>query len=381
MEKRERFKNIDFLRFVLTIAIVLFHIAIMGFPEFKQNCSLIKHFFIMTSNGHLAVDMFFIMAGFFMFYTYNPSVSVMDFLKKRVLRLYPLVLFFAVVYGAMWYFVYHLPGYRLYDEMMIALLLTNIFTLNKTGVTWFVSVLFWVSLLIFYCFRAFPRKYFNLLISTAVIFCYSFIIHANGGNIYGNTETYYNIFNVGIMRGIAGIGTGYLLYMFLQTIKTYKASNLKSFLYTVLECLFLYYVINNLAFHKLKYYSNFVIIIAFVGLLWLFILKRGYISKLLNNALFTGLGKYSYSIYIMHSFAIFTISKLFLLENKEFVILHPLFNIIAILLIAILLGVVTYHLVERPAARYLKNKWFPDKGKKPETLENTTIQPVGGGGN
>ena len=91
------------------------------------------------------------------------------------------------------------------------------------------------------------------------------------------------------------------------------------------------------------------------------------------------LGRYSYSIFVMHIIVQDLLRRNFWDIHRSFVIAHPVFNLILPVILAILLGVVTYHLVERPAARYLKNKWFPDKDKKPETLENTAMQPLGGG--
>ena len=51
----------------------------------------------MTTFGYLAVDMFFIMSGFFLMYTFNNSLNVCDFIKKKIIRLWPMVVAYAVI--------------------------------------------------------------------------------------------------------------------------------------------------------------------------------------------------------------------------------------------------------------------------------------------
>ena len=64
------FKNIDFLRVVFAISIVVYHVFHGGKQAMGKlfvNVPEIAHMSSASVNGYLAVDMFFIMAGFFFF--------------------------------------------------------------------------------------------------------------------------------------------------------------------------------------------------------------------------------------------------------------------------------------------------------------------------
>ena len=91
---KERFLNVDFLRFVFAVCIFVFHyyrpyrLAGLG-GEFKALINI-------TSSGYVAVQYFFIIAGFFLVYTLNKNLSVIDFIKKKIIRLWPLIAFLFV---------------------------------------------------------------------------------------------------------------------------------------------------------------------------------------------------------------------------------------------------------------------------------------------
>ncbi len=117
-----RMQNIEFLRFLLAIVIVLFH------------CGRT------TADGYLAVEMFFILAGYFLSRSINQNkeISVDKFITIKFMRLWP-VFAVAVV----------LAGGNLYD------MLFKLLFLHATGLTlqyktfiWFVAPFFWV--LVFY---------------------------------------------------------------------------------------------------------------------------------------------------------------------------------------------------------------------------------------
>ena len=385
MEKRERFYNIEFLRFILAIVIVLFHFCHAGKTCFGSVFGYIHSvlkFSNMTAFGNLAVDMFFIMGGFFLIYSFQQNMSISVFVKKRLIRLYPLIILYVVIDIFFNFFIHKIPHYLPHEQILRILLIDNI-GLNTVhlGLTWFVSVLFWSSLFYFYLLKNFESKYVNLLIPLIVVFCYSFLIHAFKGNITGHTESFNFVFNAGVMRGLAGIGLGYLIFQFYKTIKS-KEQNLITILgCTLFEGILCFYIFNNITFHKINYYSNFVIIVAFAVFFILLLLKRGFISRILNNAKLAILGRYSYSIYIMHIFVLRAFMVFIGNPHKHFVENNLALCITTQVILAVLLGIVTYHLVEVPAAKYLKNKWFENKREEPESLAAVGIPPLGGGGN
>ena len=59
------------------------------------------------NHGYLAVDFFFILSGFVIGYAYDDrwkTMTVKDFIKRRVIRLHPMVVMGAVIGAVMFYF-------------------------------------------------------------------------------------------------------------------------------------------------------------------------------------------------------------------------------------------------------------------------------------
>lgn len=86
---------LDGLRGVAALMVVCFHL----FEAFATNPAnqIINH-------GYLAVDFFFLLSGFVVGYAYDGRpMSVSDFLKRRLIRLHPMVIAGAVIGGATYF--------------------------------------------------------------------------------------------------------------------------------------------------------------------------------------------------------------------------------------------------------------------------------------
>lgn len=97
---------------------------------------------------------------------------------------------------------------------------------------------------------------------------------------------------------------------------------------------------------------NLAIVIDIIILTLLFLLKRGFISELVNKDWCVNLAKYSYSIYIVH-ILMFNMMHEFIIKFLGSWYLCP-----TLFLIPVVVGVLMYHFVEVPCARFLKKKWF-----------------------
>ncbi|MGL5786631.1 MAG: acyltransferase family protein [Bacteroidales bacterium] len=89
---------LDGLRGVAAIMVVCFHI----FEAFATS-----HLDQRINHGYLAVDFFFLLSGFVVGYAYDDrwgKMSVREFLKRRVIRLHPMVVMGALIGGIMFYF-------------------------------------------------------------------------------------------------------------------------------------------------------------------------------------------------------------------------------------------------------------------------------------
>ena len=187
-----KIKNIEFLRVIGCLAIILLHLfnntrlhGLFGDIEIYDKL------FRMTSNGQKAVDLFFMLSGFFFALKVDTTKSIWEFLKNKLIRLYPVLIFItllcfvASLFGAM--------EFTLYDNILSLLCLngTSLFiSRGNIHIFWYVSAMLWTFLLFYYLLKNYEKKHVNLFIAILIFFCYSFIIHAKSGKINHNIQTF-----------------------------------------------------------------------------------------------------------------------------------------------------------------------------------------------
>lgn len=357
---KERFLNVDFLRFISAIMVFGIHIVYARLGKLSPSFEVYKE---NTINGFIAVSFFFIMAGFFLAYTFKQKTSVMDFIKNKIARLWPLIAFVVLLdfIGS----CFHLIKFKFYDNIFALLFLSNsgiTFTEPRAEV-WFLSVLFLVSVFYFYIFKYFNKTVYNFFIPVTVLLCSTFMVHATHGRCGGHLEVYYNFLNMGIIRGIAGMGLGYMVYEFYQYLKTQPFVNsIKSVIvYSLFEGYLLGFIIYETIFHKMHFQNRMILIVAFTALFLLFLLKRGFVSRLFDIKLSAVLGRYAFAIYMTHSFIYTVLYQLWIKSHIEIISKYPLATILILFAIVFVFSIFTYHFVEVPAGKYLKKKFFPEK--------------------
>ncbi|MCD7935455.1 MAG: acyltransferase [Tannerellaceae bacterium] len=96
-DTKPHYNILDGLRGVAAITVVCFHI----FEAFATS-----HLDQRINHGYLAVDFFFMLSGFVVGYAYDDrwgKMSTKDFLKRRMIRLHPMVVIGALIGGIMFY--------------------------------------------------------------------------------------------------------------------------------------------------------------------------------------------------------------------------------------------------------------------------------------
>ncbi len=96
-DTKPHYNILDGLRGVAAITVVCFHI----FEAYATS-----HLDQIINHGYLAVDFFFILSGFVVGYAYDDrwgKMGVMEFLKRRFIRLHPMVVLGAVIGALMFY--------------------------------------------------------------------------------------------------------------------------------------------------------------------------------------------------------------------------------------------------------------------------------------
>ena len=97
-DSKPHYDILDGLRGVAALLVVVFHLC---------EAHATSHFDQLLNHGYLAVDFFFILSGFVIGYAYDDrwkKMTVTEFLKRRLIRLHPMVVIGAVIGAVMFYF-------------------------------------------------------------------------------------------------------------------------------------------------------------------------------------------------------------------------------------------------------------------------------------
>ena len=97
-DTKPHYNILDGLRGVAALTVVCFHL----FEAYATS-----HLDQKINHGYLAVDFFFILSGFVVGYAYDDrwkTMRITDFLKRRFIRLHPMVVLGAVIGAVMFYF-------------------------------------------------------------------------------------------------------------------------------------------------------------------------------------------------------------------------------------------------------------------------------------
>lgn len=358
-----KLKNIEFLRVFLISVIVLMHTTAYGswsllvnFPQISE----LNFFHKTLIQGNNSVEGFFIIAGFLLIFTLK-NQNVVSFIKKKYMRLSPTILFAMsiCIIASFW----HAIKLRFWDDILAVLLLNNFgicFTHGTTPALWFTSALFAGLLIYFLLTKITSKKIKTALFLLVPLAAYGILEYFQYGSFSTPHKNYSYIFNVGFLRAVGGIGIGtYIGYFFKKYVEDIRQKvfnffgniivNLAEF---SLFCFMVWWLIT-----PHRQLNCIIFVIAFALLLALFVFEKGIISKITNKDIWVKLGKYQYSIYVIHSVTGKILLNTLWKTHPEFVKIHPYSTIVIVIFAIIISGYVTYHLAEKPCADFLRKKF------------------------
>ncbi len=335
-----RIHKLDGLRGLFALFVVLFHFNINNAPAF-----LVNNFFVRES--YIFVDFFFILSGYVIALTYDDKINsrktFMQFLLKRCIRLYPLLLFSTGMY---WYFVHpHFDKQNIFLALD-TLLLTNSTPILGTGIgmnypSWSISSEM-ISYLVFgVCSLVAFQKRKIKLISIITIICLGFLAYQ---------QNYFQTGSFGFIRGLACFNLGFIVYV-LAKKKIQLPNSIEWMIATgILVLMYCHFT----ATFQNALWIQFMIPISFAISIFIMIKTNGFLSKLLQTKPFLFLGKISYSVYLNQAFIIgYCIPKLFRWiqctngETKKTI------SIVFLLVILVLYSWATQYLVEKQIGKKL----------------------------
>ena len=346
------------------------------FFHYRQNMLpdiIYNNFFIRES--YLFVDFFFVLSGYVIALNYNIMVGsnvLIKYLKKRIFRLYPLLLYTTLLFFSYYLMlklmrIYFLDLFIFSGPDLINLndtcrdLIDTIFLTNSTpflgstmGVnipTWSISSEFISYIIYGLIVFAFVGRARNLLLLSTVI----------GALLYSYYQADLFPFNgdFGFVRGLVAFNLGYFVWYLAN--KNIKIPNIVEIFIPVLLFI-LFYCLNFYSFNQpetKQLLGIFVVPLFFSFSILSFIKTEGLVSKLLNLKIFQFLGDISYSIYLNHYLIILVFPNIiFSFSDLPQSSLNQVLVFILTTLVVILYSHFTHKYIEIRFTKYLKKKFL-----------------------
>ena len=271
--------NIEFLRIVFTLFIVVRH--------FGGKVGI-------WNEAWISVEFFFILSGFLLAYTFNPNRTVYDYLKSKIIRFLPLVLFVSIVRSLFF------ERISFTDIFIDSLFLREAMVMNVAAlvrVNWYINCLFWTSLFYFYLLKTCKKQIVNLLIGIIIFISYSSICSTG----WWKSSPYFFV-GWGMCRALGGVGLGYFSMQLADQIKIKP-----SFAFNIFEGVILLYAFLSLFLKQIASTNYMLYVICFVVLLICFIQRRGFFSRFFEKPVFALLSRYCLSVYLVQAIVIWDI--------------------------------------------------------------------------
>ncbi|MDY6382788.1 MAG: acyltransferase [Cyanobacteriota bacterium] len=352
----QKIRNIEALRFIFAVIIVYFHIFHSNLISLYENSSQLHILSDKCCSASYIVELFFIISGFFLYRTFDKhkNSTVFEFATGKFFRLWPVLAFSILCSYILHIFgLININGYNNFFNLLLCQ--CNGISLQYEGINWYVSSCFWALLFYFTLLKNCKANIANWIIALITYFSYVGIVNIGFGRI-----VIYSFISLGILRGLAGIGLGYLVGLFIDNLNRVQLNlkihtKINYIAISIVEIYCLTFLIQNFVFHQINCNNPMIFIFVFVILFILMIYEKGLLSKILDNKISVFLGRYSYSIYVMQQTA-FWIMQNSIWKNRSLILNHLTMCIIISLLFSILLGVIVYHLIEKPFVDFYKKQ-------------------------
>ncbi len=303
---KERFNNIDLLRFLFAELIVFYHLTPKLQAIFPDNSFFEKMTLQNQTVGVVIVLCFFIISGFFSYLSNDyKKRTLLQFIWRKATRLWP-ILFVSLVC------VYKSPV-DLLNLFFISSGTGLLTTGSSNPASWYICVLLFVEIASYMLFSterennsSFDGKITPQLLILVVLSFLSFVIigqRTTSDNYALLAFDSLPMLTNGVLSAIAGYGLGYFIgFLYKTELSKIAISNiLKKTIISIIEASIFIAFLCLVSFTETssKKFPFIFFIAMFVVLLIDFILKPGYVSRLFNTNISRILGSWSYAIYIM----------------------------------------------------------------------------------
>lgn len=338
-----RLFNIDFLRFLSALGIVYFHLMHKNLLRATPTSHFYHALSAANASAYLLVEFFLIVSGFFMFYTYlkKSNQSLMSYSLQRFFRLWPVMVACVILLSVV--------NHTWANEAVAQITLTLCTGLSDScsSIIWFVAPLFWCGIFL-YAILKYAR---SLAIPIILILLVASITMTQifSAQTLDNMNMINSFISFPMLRVMMGMSLGIFVGYLYSRIHTSCVSKNDKIAWGVLEflcCALLFYHMFIGAIFK----SDIICMFLFAAIVLLFSIKHGWFSNLLNKSWLGYLGKYSYSIYVVQQASFDILDKIFW-SSTHYPRSMPVLSLIVSILFTVLLGILMYYIIERPAMR------------------------------
>lgn len=347
---KNRVEQLDGLRGIFAVLVIAHH-----HNAFKDSI-LYNNFFVI--NASLFVDFFFVLSGFVIALNYVDRIhstgDFLTFLKKRFIRLFPLLFYTELVFVAANLLGEHSPMKNVGGQELSYYVYTTFDTLTFMGSStvfgawisnnypsWSISAEM-ISYIVFGLVVLFLPKIKYAAFAVIGLLSAAFIVQRG---------EYLLAYDYGYVRGLLCFSLGIFTHRVLRS-RTFHLSALEiPFLLVLVGAMYLvhHWDLNlwKLAFPVL--FSAGIVIFASAS---------GVVTQLLSSGFFQYLGKISYSIYLNHALVLIFVNiilfRLLKLPETEWMFAISLVSSISL---TILYSHFTYEYIEKRGGKFLRDKW------------------------
>lgn len=353
---KHRFTTLDSFRGLFAFIVAIYH---------YKSAGPIGDWTLIQKGPHF-VDFFFVLSGFIIYHNYadlTKGIAQQNFIKNRLLRLYPLHLFMLVVFLLMECAKFALYSYGVFKSPVFE---KNNFT------SFIVNVLFLQSFNITPLSWNYPSWSISAEIVAYIVFCISIVYIRKFSSGYRSVmflgisllsitiiRLIFNSFNIeltnnySMLRCMFGFFIGCFTYEMYHQIAARSGGSQQFTLWEILTL-----SVSLLATMYLPEELNFVLPVFYAATILCFAFEKGKMSSWFTNKLFLTIGTLSYSIYMTHAAVAVVFEIILKVIKKDSPVVLTIS--LAVYLIAVyFISTFTYEHIEIGMRRRLKTLFEP----------------------
>lgn len=362
-DTKPHYNILDGLRGVAALTVVWFHI----FEAFATS-----HLDQGINHGYLAVDFFFILSGFVVGYAYDDrwnKMTTKDFIKRRIIRLHPMVVMGAIIGAIMFYF----QGCSVWDVsqvsvgMLLLATLMNLFLIPATpgaeirgvtemyplnGPSWSLFFEYIGNLLYVFFIRKLPTKALSVLVFLAGCGLAVFAIWGPFGDICAGFALNPENITGGSLRLLYSFSAGLLMS------RIFKPTHIKGAFWICSLSVIILLGVPRLGGAENLWMNGLydTVCFAFLFPLIVYLGASGKTTDKITTKVCKFLGDISYPLYMVHYPFIYLYYAW--VKNEELTFVQSLPGALALFFGSIMLAYLCLKLYDEPVRKYLTKRFL-----------------------